>query len=198
MRTPRSRYDDKELVEEIALGKRAVIECFFDKFEKMIYAAIQRHPWAAHQDVGDIYNGFFVHLAENDYRRISSWQQRAALSTYIIALLQNYVRDYYRSRSARPAGTDPLDDDWPGEDVDPEDHFDGRALKQKLLDAKKSLREPDRKILCLRLFRDLEPAECAKELGLNTGAFYTAYHRAEKRLKDAFRTMYPLLFEVSL
>lgn len=195
MRASRFRDDDSQLVEAISGENHAAIEYFFNRFEKLIYSMINRHSWTHRQDVNDLYNSFFVHLAEDKFRRVCAWKRQAALGTYIVALLQNHIQDYYKSRRSRPTGTEPIDETSPDDRESADELFDLMRLREYLVDAKKSLSDRDRKILCLKLFRDLEPAVCASELGLNIGAFYTAYHRAERRLIDAFRNLYPLLFE---
>ena len=195
LRASRFKDDDGELVKDISEGNRAAIEYFFSRFENLIYSVIHRTSWVENQDINDLYNGFFIHLAEGNFRRIIAWRRKAALGTYIITLLINYIRDYYRSRGQRPAGTEPIDENWPDDTDSVDEHFDRARLKDFLVEAKKTLVDRDRKIICLRLFKDLEPSVCARELDLSDGAFYTAYHRAEKRLVDAFRNLYPLLFE---
>jgi RNA polymerase sigma factor (sigma-70 family) len=198
LRASRFRDDDGELVKAISEGNRTSIEHFFGRFEKLIYSVIHRTSWVENQDINDLYNGFFIHLAEDNFRRIIAWQRKAALGTYIIKMLINYIRDYYRSRGQRPAGTEPIDENWPDDTDSVDKHFDRARLKDFLVEAKKTLSDRDRKIMCLKLFRDLEPGVCARELGLSDGTFYTAYHRAEKRLVDAFRNLHPLLFEKDL
>jgi len=195
LRASRFKDDDGELVKAISEGNRDAMEYFFNRFEKVIYSIIQKRSWADKQDVNDIYNSFFVYLAEENFRRITAWRRQAALGTYTITLLKNYIRDYYRSRGQRPAGTEPIDENWPDDTDSVEEHFDRARLKDLLVEAKKTLVDRDRKIICLRIFKDLESGVCARELGLSDGAFYTAYHRAEKRLVNAFRNLYPLLFE---
>ncbi len=198
MRTSRFRDDDEELVKAISEGNRDAVEYFFNRFENVIYSIIQNRSWADKQDINDIYNSFFLHLAKENFRRITAWRRQAALGTYTISLLKNYIRDYYKIRGHRPAGTEPIDENRPDDAHNPDALFDVKRLREYLVDAKKTLGERDREILCLRLFRDLEPAECARQLGLNNNAFYQAYHRAKGRLIDAFRRLYPLLFERDL
>jgi len=195
LRASRFRDDDEELVKAISEGNRDAVDFFFSRFEKLIYSVIHRTSWAENQDINDLYNGFFIHLAEDNFRRVIAWRRKAALGTYIITLLINYIRNYYRSRGQRPAGTEPIDENWPDDTDSVDKLFDLSRLKDFLVEAKKTLVDRDRKIICLRIFKDLEPGVCARELGLSDGAFYTAYHRAEKRLVDAFRSLYPLLFE---
>ena len=99
LRASRFRDDDGELVEAISEGNRASIEYFFSRFEKLIYSVIHRTSWVENQDINDLYNGFFIHLAEDNFRRVIAWQRRAALGTYIITVLINVT-----VRRRRPCG----------------------------------------------------------------------------------------------
>ena len=73
-----------------------------------------------------------------------------------------------------------------------------RIKRDLLIVAKKTLRERDRMLICLRMFKELAVDDCSKQIGISVGSFYTAYHRAEQRLTDAFRKQQPLLFKERL
>ncbi len=164
LRASRFRDDDEELVKAISEGNRDAVDFFFSRFEKLIYSVIHRTSWAENQDINDLYDGFFIHLAEDNFRRVIAWRRKAALGTYIITLLINYIRNYYRSRGQRPAGTEPIDENWPDDTDSVDKLFDLSRLKDFLVEAKKTLVDRDRKIICLRIFKDLEPGVCAREL----------------------------------
>ncbi len=189
---------EKNLVARMQRGERVAIGDFFDRFERLFYAALRRNRMVAPQDVDDLYNDFFLHLADQNFRRIALWNGEAALSTYLVTLLGNFVRDYYRSKRIRPSGLEELNPDEGydeySEQVPVERVLGAKQLREHLKSAKQTLEERDRRLICLRLFRDLDPQACAEELGLTPGAFYTAYHRAEQRLTRAFRRLNPLLF----
>ncbi len=179
-------------------GERVAIGDFFDRFERLFYAALRRNRMVAPQDVDDLYNDFFLHLADQNFRRVALWNGEAALSTYLVTLLGNFVRDYYRSKRIRPTGLEELnlDEEYEeySEQVPVEQELGAKQLREQLKSTKLTLEERDRRLICLRLFKDLDPQTCAKELGISPGAFYTAYHRAEQRLTQAFRRLNPLLF----
>ena len=107
----KTRYaEDSALVERIRGLDRHAAEQFYTRFHKLIYHVIQGFGQIQNQDHGDLFNSFFIYLSEDKYRRITRWDGKSLLSTYIVAVLKNFLIDFQRSRKSTPlSGDKPLD-----------------------------------------------------------------------------------------
>lgn len=144
-----------------------VEKLFRDHAPDVLAYALRRTDAATAEDV--VAEVFVIAWRRAD--RIPSEQPVLWLYGVARRVMSNHRRSG-RRRRALEVGLQPLL-------ADRQDPEDGR-----LLAAVRALRRPDREVLLLIVWEDLEPAQVASVLGCSVQAVYGRLHRARKRLAD--------------
>jgi RNA polymerase sigma-70 factor (ECF subfamily) len=136
-------------------------------------------------DAGDVVQEAFV----KGYRKLGTFKAGADFKPWLLKIVANETKNLHRGRRRRNLmelrvanTTETVDHDDPGTLVD-----DART---KLLEAVRSLSEPDRQVVTCRYLLDLSEAETAATLGLAKGT-------VKSRLSRALAKLRPMLEEVA-
>ena len=166
-------FKDVDLVERIRLGQRDSAQFFFDKFERIIYSKIIRS--VSSDDKDDTFNNFFIHLAGRNYRRITQWSGKAALPTYIVGILNNFLIDQSRVRAPQ------IDSNATSEFIEsvadfntdtPEDHMGVLQLENCMDFAIKQLNPRHKEVISRSFYNDQSTDEISQALGVTQNHFY--------------------------
>jgi RNA polymerase sigma-70 factor (ECF subfamily) len=125
------------------------------------------------------------------YRRLASFDGRAAFTTWLTRIAINTCLDLLRR--AKRAGTRiEDDDDGPGDGVleqladdtvDPEQRAIERQAVRRLAALEEALPERQREVFRLRFYAELDLEEIARVLDVHVGTVKTQLHRAVHRLR---------------
>ena len=188
------REEEQNLINQVILGDSDAIRAFFEDYKKLIYHTIHGFSFISKSEVDDYFNNFFVKLMEDDWRRLTLWRRDCSLSTYLVTILKNYLKD--ESRKSRPETQDI--DDTKITDVsiieDMEHKFYIKDLMSYIDDARESLSDRDRDLINRTFFKEEEPDEISEALNINVNSYYVALHRAQKRLIELTKKEFPFLF----
>ena len=194
--TGRLEMADQELIGHLLTGDRDASGRFVRRFERLIHHQL----YALHvppQDHEDLFQEVFLHLWEQDCRRLRLWQGRGKglFSSYLRAVIRRLICDKRRARAV-PI---PMEDipGAPGEATeDPEILLLSLEQKTAIRQALVGLSHRDRELLCRRYFNDESYKEIAASMGLTVAHVGVALARAEQHLKKAFSIRYPDLHEI--
>ncbi|HEY2293577.1 MAG TPA: sigma-70 family RNA polymerase sigma factor [Thermoanaerobaculia bacterium] len=167
------------LVRRVCAGDRAAAaELFTTVLGATVNAVAQRWSYP------DLLDDLFVHLSENDWRRLRTWQGRSSLQGWVRVICTRICREAVQG-STRLA---PL---TLGEDravVDPAEDVVDRLIREEsrlgLLEAIEQLDTPrDRLVLRLHYLQEHDLPAIATQLGIPLSTVYVVKSRALDRLR---------------
>ena len=194
-RSEGSDFSDIEIVDRLLRGVPGAFELFYQRYGRVIYHCIRTRADAV--DVDDIFQSFFVRLAERDYRVLQLWQRGSSLPNYLSKVIRNFVVDFQRKKPRRETPVGGLPDLEPYEPEGEETVGTALVLKQlrkKGLQAWAKLDGRDRLLVCCKFHRDLTNEAMAERLNLTGGALRTALFRAQGRLLASLKALAPEYF----
>jgi RNA polymerase sigma factor (sigma-70 family) len=190
--------DEKALIARIRKGERAAWDELVDGYGRLIYYAIQRTLEMkgirrTPEDVQDIFQSLFIHLAEENGRRLLSYtgKHKCTLASWIRMITVNYTIDIIR-RQARYAynvdfeevSSDEFEKSWFEGQKTPDDAFSEKEVENQLARCLSELEKDDRAFLELFL-KGMTPKELAKLYRVSAGNIYSRYNRLKEKLKKA-------------
>lgn len=201
--------EEQRLVQCILNGDEAALVYFIRDFGPVIKAVFWRfdHP-------EELFQHFCVRLWENDWARLRQWDGRASLRGYIRQVARHQALDAYRLRTRLREDELVLDADgqpdleeisaWARERAGtlstPEAGYQIQRLRARLHAALESLRDPDKDILLMAYFEQLEGPDAAARLNITHAAFRKRLERAKERLllvvQEDFPDLHDLLNEL--
>lgn len=187
MRNPFHSWADSKLVEAVTSGdKEAIVYFFYEKF----WPTFQYHIYnifTGSADVQELVDEFFLHMYEDDWRRLRTFDpSKAALSTWISTVSFRFFRNYKRSRIDLN-GLVTINDKWDTLRTDWVQEVDAGFLMDitKAIDSIRNDR--DRNIARCLLIEDAEYEDIAKEYGLSVDYVYTVKNRVLKKVRTNLR-----------
>jgi RNA polymerase sigma factor (sigma-70 family) len=190
--------NEKQLLSRIRQGEREAWEELVDNYGRLIYYAIQRtmemkglprNP----EDVQDLFQSLFLHLAEDNGRRLLSYtgKHHCSLATWIRMIAINFTIDFIR-RQARYSFHVEFEEKTPEEferswfEPQPEadSRLDEKSREQKLAELVSELDKQDRDFLKLYL-SGMTPGELARLYKTSTTGIYSRYNRLKEKLREA-------------
>ena len=193
--------EEKLLVEGVINNEENSIRLFLETYKNIVYSTIHGFSFAQDYGVDDYYQEFMVRLMDKDWRRLSLWEGNCRLSTYLVSILINFLKDETRKKRDAYQINSPMEDESALDNMgeDPSDDIEAniyiemlRACCQEYL---KSFSDQDREIFNMVFIKDEDADEASDALGMTKGAYYTAFHRLKKRLKEGLEEEYHFLFE---
>jgi RNA polymerase sigma-70 factor (ECF subfamily) len=124
----------------------------------------------------------------NAYRHRDSFRGDCSVSTWLLKIAVNLVRDHVRTRrfqfwrNAQRVGIEEIQD-WPLRSVSPEEKASVNEQVQAVWDATKSLSEKQRTVFLLRFVEDLDIPEIAESAGLTENAVNVHLFRAIRGIR---------------
>lgn len=170
---------DAALVRRVCAGERAAAaELFTTVLGATVEAVAQRWGYP------DLLDDLFVHLSENDWRRLRTWQGRSSLQGWVRVVCSRICREAVKGSSRLvplPLGEDRATMD-PAEDV--VERLIREESRLGLLDAIERLETPrDRLVLRLHYLQGCGLPDIAKQLGVPLSTVYVIKSRALSRLR---------------
>ena len=124
----------------------------------------------------------------NAYRHRDSFRGDCSVSTWLLKIAVNLVRDHVRTRrfqfwrNARQVGIEEIQD-WPLRSVSPEEKASVNEQVQAVWEATKTLSEKQRTVFLLRFVEDLDIPEIAESAGLTENAVNVHLFRAIRGIR---------------
>ncbi|QRN86656.1 sigma-70 family RNA polymerase sigma factor [Clostridia bacterium] len=178
---------DVELIGKFNDGDVDAFEQLIIRYEKKIYS-ICFYFLKNREDAEDAAQEIILKL----YKKLGSFRQEAAFSTWMNYVASNTCRDYLRKRKRNKVLH--LDDDiqtedgqisreLPSEESTPEERIENKELGVLMQDTIAKLKEDHREILLMREYQELSYEEIAKILEISVGTVKSRIYRARKDLK---------------
>jgi DNA-directed RNA polymerase specialized sigma24 family protein len=93
--------DDTELIMHLIRGEQNAQEEFVRRFQKLIRVVLSMRP-LSRQEQEDLFQQVFVHLWENNFRRLHKWDsQKGRLCSFLGVVAARLAADYIRRKTAR-------------------------------------------------------------------------------------------------
>lgn len=187
---------DIELVQRCVAGERAARDELVTRYGRLVYATIARtlgrHDRTADEArLTELFANTFVALIEEDCRRLTQWDGRCALASWVRLVAASTTLDALRveTRSSRLQAQGVDIERLP---LDGQDALDRAIRAERLVrleGALERLATSDRDLLDLLFRQDVPPGEVARRLGVDPGALYTRKNRAIERLRRAYAAL---------
>ena len=191
-----SESADVELITRILAGDPGAQETFVTRFGRVIVAVLRRLR-LSQEEREDLYQQAFVHLWENDYRRLRQWQgSKGKFSSFLGVVV---IRLAYRTlRAHRPDPSWCQTVAWSG--LLPQPECDTLVFEKQrqaaITSTLGSLRPRDAALITRRHYYGKSYREMSDELGITVNHVGVALSRAEERLRKRLCQDYPDLFDL--
>ena len=191
-----SLLNDAQLVDCLVRGDRNAQEEFVRRFEKLMWAILSRME-LSRQEQEDLFQQVFVHLWEDDFRRLQMWDAgKGRLRSYLGVVTAHLAYDHLR----RKAGLNQTAEisvclNLPAQDSDLDaivfQHVQAEAIQKAL----QELKPRDASLVRQRHFYGRSYREISAACGMTVGNVGVALARAERRLRQIVRQANPALFD---
>jgi RNA polymerase sigma-70 factor (ECF subfamily) len=183
---------DGRLIEAFRDGERWAFEEIYRRHRRLVLRALR--PGVGDRETADDL-AQEVFLKAHRFRE--SYRPEFALSTWLRAIARNTLHDWLRARSGTPLerlvalpaapGDEPLSpvERLPSPEPGPERWLHRRHERRRLRELLRGLTRPQRRVVWLRVVRELPYAEIAKLLGMSLDAVKCLGYRARQALQLA-------------
>jgi len=166
-------------------------EDFLQHYEPLIYKIL--YEQSLHDprfEVEDLFNDFFIHIAEDNFRRLRSFRGDSQPTTYLGRVLRNFLCDQFRKKKTRlPA--DSLDEmmEESGRALtvpvhDPLDILTGEHLQEVFGEIFSQLSNREKLIFDLSANEEMMAREIAALLGVTEKSVYKSKAKIKKFFKN--------------
>lgn len=163
-------------------------EEFLSRYEALIYKVIyERTREDARFEAEDLFHDFFIHLAEDDFRRLRCYRGECQATTYLGKILRNYLCDRYRKREMRVCmGSIEEMTQEGGERIaaHPEDAFTGGLIREALQATLGRLTKREQLLFDLVMDEQMGAREIAELVGVTAKAVYKNSEKVKRLLRE--------------
>jgi len=176
---------DQALIAALVAGDPQAARIFVQRFGP-IARHIAMHLFRCDEERGrELLQQLFLHLCENDWRRLRQWDGRGRLESYVYTIARRLMlREIERGRPEGPLPEE--EDQWPVIEDPPDEPAlppaDRKALEECLHEAMSHLSARDRQLVARRHWRGASYREIAEIEGMTVNGVGVALLRAERRL----------------
>lgn len=183
---------DRDLVAGVLDGDSDAADLFVIRFSRFVWAILIRHLRLTECAAEELYQQVFVHLWEDDYRRLANWSGDGDFVAYLGPIVRHLAADarrrdpgrYEACAPPRSDGGEPLDE-RAADEPSPEELAEIREQRAIVARVLERFPEPDRELYRLRFERELSYREIATSLGLTVNATGVRLARLTSRLVAA-------------
>ena len=187
--------EESQLLDRIKKGEKQAWEEFVDLYARLIYYVIRRTLEKKGRkellrEVDDIFQAFFIHLAEDNARRLTSFSGNCSLASWIRILAINFTLDLLKKKSGthlevefKLTAINPTKSPFT-----PLEALEEREKLEKLEQAVSNLNKDEQEFLQLYL-SGFSPSQLAKIYHTNPNNIYTRYARLKEKLKNLLKSM---------
>lgn len=182
--------DDRQLVSRVLAGDPKAADLFVTRFTRLVWWILIHQIRLAREPAEEVYQDVFVHLWENDYRRLRNWSDDGDFAAYLAPIVRHRALDRLRQEQGKHerqlpgAGDEPLPE--PADDCPGVDELAWVAQQRRLLDrAVVKLGEQDRRLYELRFSKDKSYREISVSLDITVTNVGVRLNRLVERLRAA-------------
>lgn len=169
-------------------------EEFLSRYESLIYKVIYERTTQDHRlEAEDLFQSFFLHLAEEDFRRLRSFSGKCLPTTYLGKILRNFICDQYRKKGVYMSSKslEELQEDR-GESITiaislPENPMTSKLTQDSLRAMFSKLSNRERLIFDFFVDRGMSAREIAHLLGMKIKAVYKSNEKIKKILREELK-----------
>jgi RNA polymerase sigma-70 factor, ECF subfamily len=186
---------DGQLVARVVVkGDPGAARALFAKYQRFVYS-ILLSKGIGRDDADDLFQEFFARLASDDYRPLRSWHGGGRLKSYLAAILQNMIVDFFRTRRGE-AGLGDLGHEHAQADPAPGPYelVCADELRRTLHSAVCQLPDRDRELVIRVHYQGQSYKEVAEAMRMTVTNVGVALYRAHRRLKEAVGSVYATSF----
>lgn len=167
---------------------------FLERYESLIYKVIfERTRENPKFEAEDLFHDFFIHIAEDNFRRLRCYRKECQPITYIGKVLRNFICDKYRKKEIRMSigNIDELTEEKresifaevsPGEDI-----FDNELIQDAFEETFSKLSNREKLIFDLFADEEMTAKEIADLLKIKVKTVYKNNEKVKNILKDELK-----------
>lgn len=173
------KYTDEEIVEGILRNDAVIIEHFFFRECKPLFAYIVKAVFDGNNEINELINDFYLYLRHDDWYKVRQFDFRSKLITWVSVVA---IR-FFQKKRALMIDSDSIETLY-AQNVFWQDSYIGHDRR---MDVRKAIdRMPNERyrfvIIELEL-KEREPEELAKEMNITIDNLYNIRRRARLQLK---------------
>lgn len=172
------------------------VDDFLQRYKSLIYKIIyERTREDSRFDAEDLFHEFFLHLAEDNFRRLRSFRGESQPTTYLGKILRNFLCDQYKKRGTI-ISEDSLEElveenremifaAPPFPDLD--DILDSELIAEALKETFSKLSNREKLIFDLFIDGGMTAKEISNLLDVKVKSVYKNHEKVKKILKEGLR-----------
>lgn len=181
-----SDKSDNELIDLFLNGSEQAFNLLVRRHQDLVYN-IARKITGNHQDAMETAQRVFVKL----YDQLSSFQKRAAFSTWLYRIATNESLNVLRSnRTKRLFRLDEIEKEVSDATLNPHDSLIEEEKREQLTSILQQLPERQRTVFVLRMSEGLTYDEISEILGVSIGSLKASFFHAVKKVAKALEKVY--------
>lgn len=183
-------FEDRQLVNRVLAGDSRAADLFVTRFTRLVWWILIHQIRLAREPAEEVYQDVFVHLWEDDYRRLRNWSGDGDFAAYLAPIVRHRALDRLRHEQSKrdrqlpDTGAEPRPepaDDRPGADEQAWIAQQRRLLEQAVA----ALGEKDRRLYELRFLKDRSYREISVSLDITVTNVGVRLNRLVERLRTA-------------
>ncbi len=167
---------------------------FLEQYESLIYKIIYEQTRENSRfEAEDLFQEFFIHIAENDFRRLRCFRGDSRPITYLGRILRNFLYDQYRKKGAK-VSIDSLNEmeeeknkPIPDTSLDLEGHLNREYIHEALKETFSKLSNRGKLIFDLSTNEEMTAKEISDLLGVKIKSVYKNNEKIKKNLKNELK-----------
>jgi RNA polymerase sigma-70 factor (ECF subfamily) len=182
--------EDRQLVNRVLAGDPRAADLFVTRFTRLVWWILIHQIRLAPEPAEEVYQDVFVHLWDDDYRRLRNWSGDGDFAAYLAPIVRHRALDRLRQEQGRhdrqlpETGGETRPD--PADDRPGADELAWIAQQRRLLDhAVADLGEQDRRLYELRFLKDRSYREISVSLDITVTNVGVRLNRLVERLRTA-------------
>ncbi|MGA1842607.1 MAG: sigma-70 family RNA polymerase sigma factor [bacterium] len=167
---------------------------FLERYESLIYKVIfERTRENPKFEAEDLFHDFFIHIAEDNFRRLRCYRKECQPITYIGKVLRNFICDKYRKKDIRMStgNIDELTEEKRETifaEISPrEDIFDSELIQDAFEETFSQLSNREKLIFDLFTDEEMTAKEIADLLQIKVKTVYKNNEKVKNILKDELK-----------
>jgi RNA polymerase sigma factor (sigma-70 family) len=167
---------------------------FLESYESLIYKVIYEKTRENPKfEAEDLFHDFFIHIAEDNFRRLRCYRKECQPVTYIGKVLRNFICDKYRKKDSRISvgNIDELVEEKREAIFTaapyPEDIFDSELIQDAFEETFSQLSNREKLIFDLFADEEMTAKEIADLLQIRVKSVYKNNEKIKKILKDELK-----------
>jgi len=180
-----AQVSDRALIDRVLAGDPQAADQFVARFTRLVWWILLHRLRLAPESAEEVYQDVFVHLCEDDYRRLRMWTGEGDLAAYLGPIVRHRGLDFINKDQREPLTELDSDLDQVDERPGPEEQACLDEQRDRLEQAVAGLGEQDRRLYKLRFVEDRSYREISASLEITVNNVGVRLTRLVDRLRAA-------------